>query len=408
VVSPIERFTPARLGPGFRWLVSSSWVGSVGDGIALSAGPLLVASETRSAFLVAAAAFLQRVPWLIFGLWAGVIADRVDRRVLIVTSETLRAIVIAVLCVCIFTGDVDIWIVLAAMLLMGTAEVFTNTTTTTLLPMLIGKDDLGFGNSRIQGSYVVGENLLGPPIGAFLFTVGHAWPFFTQAIVVTLAMLLVSRIGSARASTEAPSDGGVIAEIKAGIRWLMGHPPIRTLALIILSFNITWGAAWSVLVLYALRRLHIGEFGYGLLAVAVACGGLLGIAGYGRLEKRWPISAMMRVCLTLEVLMHLSLAINTEGWIAMIVLFIFGAYTFVWGIVSQTVRQRAVPQELQGRVGSVYLMCMFGGIVIGQLIGGVIAQVWGVDATFWFAFIGSGLTLAAVWGQLDQIAHAGD
>jgi predicted MFS family arabinose efflux permease len=408
VVALFERFAPARLGRGYRWLVSSSWIGSIGDGIALSAGPLLVASETHSAFLVAAAALLQRLPWLVFGLHAGVIADRVDRRVLLLTSETLRAIVIGVLCLCIFIGTVDIAIVLIAMFLMGTAEVFSNTTSTTLLPMLVAKDDLGLANSRIFGSYVVGEQLLGPPLGAFLFAAGREFPFLVQTLVVTLAMLLVARIGTARGGVGEPKQGGVTAEIKEGVRWLTGHPPIRTLALTILSFNITWGAAWAVLVLYALHRLHIGEVGYGLLTTASGIGGGLAIVGYGWLERRWSLSAIMRVCLTLEVLMHLTLAINKTGWIAMLVMFIFGAYSFVWGTVSQTVRQRAVPQELQGRVGSVYLMCMFGGIVIGQLLGGVIAEQWGIDAPFWFAFAGSGLTLLLVWRELGVIAHAGD
>jgi predicted MFS family arabinose efflux permease len=403
----LERFAPARLGRRYRWLVSSSWIGSIGDGIALSAGPLLVASETHSAFLVAAAALLQRLPWLIFGLHAGVIADRVDRRVLLVTSETLRAIVIGVLCLCIFVGAVDIPIVLIAMFLMGTAEVFSNTTSTTLLPMLVAKHDLGFANSRIFGSYAVSEQLLGPPLGAFLFAAGRAFPFLMQTILVALALLLVSRIGAARGSVGEPTQG-VMAEIKEGARWLIGHPPIRTLALTILSFNITWGAAWAVLVLYALHRLHIGEVGYGLLTTASGVGGLLAIVGYKRLEQRWSLALIMRVCLTLEVLMHLTLAINKTGWIAIVVMVIFGAYSFVWGTVSQTVRQRAVPQELQGRVGSVYLMCMFGGIVIGQLLGGVIAEQWGIDAPFWFAFAGSGLTLLLVWRELGVIAHAGD
>src|SRR5581483_2473238 len=93
----LERFAPARLGRDFRWLTASSWVGNVGDGIALAAGPLLIASETRSAFLVAAAAFLQRLPWLLLGLPAGVIADRVDRRFLLAVAEAFRAVVVVVL-----------------------------------------------------------------------------------------------------------------------------------------------------------------------------------------------------------------------------------------------------------------------------------------------------------------------
>ena len=74
----------------------------------------------------------------------------------------------------------------------------------------------------------------------------------------------------------------------------------------------------------------------------------------------------------------------------------------MWGTLSNAVRQRAVPTEFQGRVGSVYLVGLFGGLVIGQGLGGVIADQWGLAAPFWFAFVGSGLTLALVWLELPQ------
>jgi multisubunit Na+/H+ antiporter MnhB subunit len=134
-------------------------------------------------------------------------------------------------------------------------------------------------------------------------------------------------------------------------------------------------------------------------------GGLLAILCYRRLEARWPLGNIMRVCLTLEVCTHLSLALNTTAWIAVLIMFVFGAYAFSWATVSATVRQRAVPIELQGRVASVYLIGLFGGLVIGQIAGGAIAQHWGIVAPYWFAFVGSGLTLLVVWRQLGAIAH---
>jgi MFS family permease len=406
VATLLERFAPARLGREFRWLTSSSWVGSVGDGIALAAGPLLIASDTRSAFLVAAAAFLQRLPWLLLGLPAGVIADRGDRRLLLVSSEAFRALVIVVLAVGLFAGHVSVALVLTAMLLLGVADVFSNTTAGTLLPMLVDKDDLGLANSRLQASYAVCQQLVGPPIGAFLFSLGRAWPFLAQAIIVVAALLLVAQIGTRTVGPASPRSTRIRSDIREGVQWIVDHPPVRTLALIILSFNITWGAAWSVLVLYALHHLHMSKVGYGLLTTSSAAGGMLAILMYRRLEERWPLGNIMRVCLTLEVLTHLSLALNTKGWIAMIIMFVFGAYAFVWGTVSATVRQRAVPTDLQGRVGSVYLICLFGGLVLGQITGGAIAEQWGVVAPFWFAFVGSGLTLLVVWRRLGAIAHA--
>src|SRR5690606_17233862 len=108
-----ESVAPRRRGSGFRWLLASSWTSNVGDGIALAAGPLLVASQTDSAFLVALAALLQRLPWLLLGLWAGAIADRVDRRAVVMVANALRALVVVALCVLLGTGHVSIGAVLA-------------------------------------------------------------------------------------------------------------------------------------------------------------------------------------------------------------------------------------------------------------------------------------------------------
>ena len=145
----LETALPSRLGRSFRWLVGSSWVSNIGDGIIVAAGPLLVASETRDPFLVASAWMLEFLPMLLFGLFAGVVADRVDRRRLIVVADRCRVVVLAGLVATIATGEVNIALVLAAIFLLGVGETFADTSTATLLPMLVAKRDLGIANARI-------------------------------------------------------------------------------------------------------------------------------------------------------------------------------------------------------------------------------------------------------------------
>jgi predicted MFS family arabinose efflux permease len=116
----------------------------------------------------------------------------------------------------------------------------------------------------------------------------------------------------------------------------------------------------------------------------------------------------MRIGLIVETLTHLALALTTVPAVAMLIFFVFGAHAFIWGTTSITVRQRAVPTELQGRVGSVNSLGVYGGMVAGSAIGGVIAQQWGVTAPFWFAFVGSGVFVVLIWRQLAHIAHADD
>ena len=104
--------------------------------------------------------------------------------------------------------------------------------------------------------------------------------------------------------------------------------------------------------------------------------------------------------------MHLAFAVNTSPVLAVLLMFVFGAYAFVWNTLSPAVRQRAVPMEFQGRVGSVYLVGLYGGLVIGLALGGPIAHIWGLTAPFWCGFVGSGITLTLIWRSLSYVAHA--
>jgi MFS family permease len=393
------------MGVPFRWLVGSSWVSNLGDGIGLAAGPLLIASQTQDPSLVAAAAWLQRLPWLLFGLYAGVLADRVDRRILVVTVDAMRAAVLVALTATIVTGEVSIAVVLVAMFLLGTAEVFADTTSSTLLPMVVAKADLGIGNARLMAGFITTNQLVGPALGAALFAAGMAWPFLTQALCVALGAVLVSRMSLP--STRRPvGRSHVRRDIVEGFRWVRSHPPVRTLILTIVTFNVTFGAAWSVLVLYATQRLDLGPVGFGLLTTVSAVGGLAGTASYDWLERHASLANIMRAGLLLETFTHLGLALTTSGWVAMAIMFVFGAHAFIWGTTSRTVRMRAVPTELQGRVGSLNSIGVFGGLVVGQVLGGLIATAWGVTAPFWFAFVGSALILTLIWRELTHIAHA--
>jgi MFS family permease len=402
----VETVFPARLGNGFRWLVGSSWVTNLGDGMLIAAAPLLVASQTRNPLLVSSAMFALQVPWLVSGLFAGALADRLDRRRVIMAANLVRGLVVAVLCAVIATGHVNIAIVLGAFVALGTAEVFVDATAGTLTPMLVEKRDLGIANSRLNAGTIIGNQLAGPAVGALLFSVAMVYPFSVTVVCIAVGVLLVSRIGTPPGAVREHVDTHIRQDIADGVRWLTGNPPVRTLAIIIVVFNVTWAAPWAVLVLWALERVGIDEAGFGLLTTAAALGGLLGTFSYGRLERRVPLARLMRAVLLCEVLFHLAMALTTSAWAAYPLMFLFGAYAFVWGTLSQAVRQRAVPGELQGRVGSVYMICVMGGMLVGSVLGGAIASIWGLTAPWWFAFVGSGVTLALVWRSLAQIAHA--
>ncbi len=278
VARAFETAFPSRMGHDYRWLVGSQWTSNLGDGIALAAGPLLVATQTRNPQLIALATALQWIPFLALGLYAGVLADRVDRKRIIVVANLARGLVLAALASMVALDSVNIAAVLVALFLAGVAESFVDNTSNTLLPMIVDHDDIGIGNARLIFGQITINRLLGPPLGAFLFTVGAAWPFASQVVLFVFGGMLMLRIATSMVPVDDQHDASERARVRddiiEGARWLWNHPPVRTLTIMVVSFNVTFGAAWSILVLYALERLGLGAVGFGLLTTVGGVGGL--------------------------------------------------------------------------------------------------------------------------------------
>jgi MFS family permease len=133
---------------------------------------------------------------MLFGLHAGVVADRFDRRRLGILANLVRVAVLAVLVAFIAFDAVDITVVLVVLFLMGTAETLSDTTASTLLPMLVDHDDLGVANARLRFGQITLNRLVVPPLGALMFAAGMAIPFVAQGLLLALAAILVVRIGA--------------------------------------------------------------------------------------------------------------------------------------------------------------------------------------------------------------------
>jgi MFS family permease len=401
----IDRLLPERLGRDFRWLWSSAVLTNLGDGMLLAAGPLLVTTVTRDPLAVGLSVAMQFLPWILIGLPAGAIIDRVDRRKVSIGVNLARAVVLAVLAVTIATGTVNLAIIYVALFLIGTAEVFADNAAGALVATRVPKEHLGIANSRLIGTSILTNQLAGPPIGALLFGLGMALPFAADAIAGLGGAVLLARMAHKPWTRPEGEARHIRHEIVDGFRWLWRHPPVRTLALTIFFFNVTFWAPYSVMVLLATERLGLDAFGFGLLITVGAVGGLIGSSSYGWLEQHFALATLMRVGLLLETATHLILATTTSALIAAVTMTLFGIHAVVWGTTSTTVRQRAVPAALMGRVTSVYMLGNVGGAVIGSIIGGLIAQQYGVTAAFWFGFFGSALVLIVIWRALAEIAH---
>src|SRR3954454_24665204 len=150
----VDAIAPPRFGADFRRLIASSWTSNLGDGIGIAAAPLLVASQTDNALLVSSAVLLRGLPWLLFGLVAGAVADRVDRKRVVMAVDLARAIVLGLLCLALATGTASIALVLLAVFLVSTGKACADPASRTLLPMLLHRENLPLGNARLAAGLV--------------------------------------------------------------------------------------------------------------------------------------------------------------------------------------------------------------------------------------------------------------
>jgi predicted MFS family arabinose efflux permease len=298
-------------------------------------------------------------------------------------------------------------LVYAAFFLLGTGETVADNAAQALLPSLVPAAELARANARLGATFTVGNQLAAKPLGAWLFALAAALPFGFDAATFVAAALLVAALPRRATMAEAPRPRRSLrADVVEGLRWLWRHPALRLLALCIGVMNVTFCAAFAVLVLYARDRLGLGPVGYGVLLATSAVGGLLGSLVVGRLEATLGAAVLLRAGLVVEASTHLVLALTRTPWVAGATLTVFGVHAMVWGVVTISLRQRIVPERLRGRVNGVYALFDFGGAALGTLLGGLLAHALGITAPFWIASAAIALLAAVTWRRLgaDQPA----
>ncbi|MYS24730.1 Predicted arabinose efflux permease, MFS family [Streptomyces sp. DvalAA-14] len=397
------------LGRDFRALWAANSVSTLGDGMVAAAAPLLVASVSDDPVLIGLAVFVQQLPWLLFALVSGAVIDRLDKRRLIVAVDVSRGLLTGVLTLAVWWGHASIPVIYAVAFLLGTCETLAETAASTLVPAVVAPELLPSANSRLHGSYFVLNKFAGRPAGASLFVLAAALPFGLDAASFLVSALLVATMRGVRAPAgrpgpdgPAPADGpgparSIRADIRDGLRWLWREPVIRMLTLALCLMNVTLTAGFSIMVLYARDRLGLGDIGYGFLLAASAVGGILGALLAPRLQSWFRASVLLRAGLVVETLTHVGLALAGTAAAAFCVLVAFGVHSSVFAGIETTFRQRRVPEELRGRVGSVFMMFAIGGNAVGALIGGPLVSWRGVAAPFWFSAVAMTAVTALCW-----------
>jgi Na+/melibiose symporter-like transporter len=372
-------------------------VSVAGDGVTVTAGPLLAASITRDPLLVAGALFAQQLPWLIFTLFSGVLVDRLEPCRLMVIVDLFRAAAIGALAASVLAGTAHLAALYGALFILGTGSTVSGTAALSLPPLLVGPQDLVRANAGLQAVQLLGADLAGPPLGAYLFVLAAGLPFAFDAATFVVGAALIAGIRRRRTADPAPARTSMRQEITEGIRWLAAHPGLRMLAAAICVMNIMLGSTLAILVLYVRVRLGLGAAGYGLLLACSAAGGVIGTVIVKRLLARSGASLLLRIGLIIECATHVSLALTRRPWVAALALAVFGVHNGVWVVVTVTLRQTAVPRHLIGRVNSVYYTFAMGGFALGSLAGGLLAREFGLTAPFWVAAAAVAVVAMLAW-----------
>lgn len=410
--------------PFYRyWL--SGFLTDFGNGVRLAAFPLLAAGLTRSPAAVAAVTTVQGLPWLLLGVGAGVIVDRVDRRRLMVLTDTARAALIAALAVAVLTHRAGLALIYLTAFLTGAGSALRSTAAVTCVPRLVEPADLDKANGRVIAGQIVGTELAGPAAGGWLFGLAAVLPFAVNAGTLGIAVLLLLTLpaifappprqpsGPARSPAKSPgkspakSPGKTSAKTRLsaarhdlgeGLRWVWQHHAIRDV-MIMAAVVSAMDAAWfAVFVLYVMKVLHQQAGAYGLLLAIGAVGGITAGATAAALTRRiGPWRSLLAAGLAMAA-SQAALGLTGNVIVAALLQVASSGAFALFNVTAVTMRQRQVPEPLLGRVTSVYGTVAQGAEALGALGGGVIAAAAGIRAPM---LIGAGpiaaVTILLAW-----------
>ena len=387
----VAQQTRDRLGRSYQKLFGASTISNLGDGIGQIAYPWLASAVTRNALLVALVTVFQRLPWLVFSLPAGVITDRYERRKLMVGANIARAVLTTGVALMVLDQqgvlpgpdelddastiiDTNVMlyvVVLVATLFLGTAEVLYDNTAQTIMPSLVDESQLEKANGRLWSSEQVANTVAGPAAGAALLAFAFAAPFFVDALTFAISAALIWMLPRpAQAKTSKTEHKPWRTELADGFRWLWGHELLRPLAITLGLLNGLGMVAGATLVLFAQEVLLTSPTEFAILSTGGAAGGIAGGWSASWISKR--LGSGPSLWTTLIVGGVTSIVIGLSSWWPIVwLMFGLGMFTAVlWNVITVSLRQAIIPDELLGRVNSVYRFFAWGSIPIGSLIGG--------------------------------------
>lgn len=385
------------LGANFWRLWTSSVFANLADGILFVALTLAAVRLGASPADLAGLTIASRLPMLAFGLIAGGLADRLDRRRTMVAVQLLRVGVTATLVALAATGNLSLVALIVAAFVLGIGEAFFDTNAQSIVPMVAPRDRLVAANGRLFAAETVMGTFAGPPVGAFLVAISIPVALGSAAVAFVLAALgLMLLAGPFRPETTVERQH-LTSEIADGVRFLGRHGLLLTLTSMVALGQMGSAAIFTMLALYAVAPGPMGltEPQFGLLFVTFGAGSLVGSSLAGTLVARLGRRRVLLLATLVFGLGVLAPALTANPLIVGTGTFTVGIAVMAWNVTNVSLRQALLPPALMGRVHATHRTIAYVAGVMGAALAGAIGEVAGLRAAF---AVGAAITLLGLLG----------
>jgi MFS family permease len=369
-----------KLGSGFNRLFGASAISNLADGLLATAAPLLAISLTKDPVLISLLSALVMLPWLLFAIPIGLIVDRVDKRLLMTLTNSLRFIIAGLLAFSISTDFISIYLLFLAAFLIGICEVASDTAAQSLIPVLVEKKHFDRANSRLNIAETVIQGFIGAPLSGFLYASAIVLPFalnslgfLIAAIFVFLipAHLIIQASDSEEKSAEPKS---FIADIKFGLNYLWNDRDLRGLVIVTTSLGFFYSLSTSTTILFLTETLNLPPKYFGVLMAAAGSGAIIGSFVTPKIAKKFGRGNVLALAIFISSFSVLLEAVSPNYWYFGVVGFISSFFITNWNILLMSCYQVLIPKELYGRIHGARRTFVWGMMPLGAFLGGVIAQ----------------------------------
>ena len=378
----------------FNLLLTASTFSNLADGIAGFAYPWLFSLLTRDPLLISIVSVLVNLPRLIFVLYAGVIADKFNRQKILIYTRLGQIFLTSIFIVLIYLNldnipkevqfnepqfESKFLIISAAYLLafmFGLLEVTRDNAAQAFLPQIVSKDSLPKANGRLFGIEIVTNNFLGTPVGGFLIGLSLITPFIFDTLLMLVSVFFITGIkGKFERPEDINKDQNTSEMIKEGVEWLKNNTLLKRLAIYTGIANFFGSMQFPIMILFAQELIGLNAIQYSFLAYGAAIGGLVGSQVANKINAKLEESKTLLISVALFGIGMFAPYVTTNPFI---VAGSFGLSSFgsvLWNVQAVSIRQALIPDNLLGRVNSVYRLLALGLNPIGAIFGGAIVKI---------------------------------